>query len=100
MKPIAAVLGGVALCAACLASVPAGAQSASSRAEDAMDQILFDQNASDFVVYRIVNFGYIEVTFPSNTPRDVANRILEAARKSPNISGVRENFRGAACSRF
>lgn len=100
MKPIAAIFGRFAICAACLAPTPVLAQSASSRAEDAMDQILFDQDASDYVVYRIVNFGYVEVTFPSNTPRDVANRILDAARKSPNISGVRENFRGAACSRF
>jgi len=100
MQPIAAMLGGLALCIACLASTPVLAQTAASLAEDAMDQILFDQDASDFVVYRIVNFGYVEVTFPSNTPRDVANRILDAARKSPNISGVRENFRGAACSRF
>ncbi len=100
MKPIAAIFGGFAICAACLAPTPVLAQSASSRAEDAMDQILFDQDASDYLVYRIVNFGYVEVTFPSNTPRDVANRILDAARKSPNISGVRENFRGAACSRF
>lgn len=100
MKPIAALLSGLAVCTACLASMPVQAQSLSSRAEDAMDQILFDFDANDYVVYRVVNFGYIELTFPNNIPRDVANRILDAARKSPNISGVRENFRGAACSQF
>ncbi|CUA94633.1 hypothetical protein [Thiomonas bhubaneswarensis] len=100
MKTWTSVLAGATLCVAALAVLPAQAQSASSRAEDAMDQILFDFDASDYVSYRVVNFGYLEITFPSNTPRDVARRILDAARHSPDISGIRENFGGAACSRF
>ncbi|WP_079416378.1 hypothetical protein [Thiomonas intermedia] len=100
MKPWTFTLAAASLCVAALAMPSAQAQSASSRAEDAMDQILFDFDASDYVSYRVVNFGYLEITFPNNTPRDVAQRILDAAKHSPDISGVRENFRGASCSRF
>lgn len=77
------------------------AQDQSTQAEKALTELLFSEEADDFTAYRFINSrGYVEITFASNTPRDVAKRLMDKVKSLPNVNGARENFGGSACKRF
>ena len=79
----------------------ARAQDRSTRAEKALTELLFTEEADDFTAYRFINSrGYVEITFASNTPRDTAHGLLDKIWALPDVAGARENFGGTPCKRF
>jgi hypothetical protein len=76
-------------------------QDRSTRAEKALTELLFTEDADDFTAYRFINSrGYVEISFASNTPRDTAKGLLDKIRALPDVAGARENFGGSPCKRF
>lgn len=72
-----------------------------TRAEKALTELLFAEEADEFTSYRFVNTrGYLEIIFASNTPRDLARALMDKIRALPDVSGARERFVGAPCRRF
>lgn len=84
-----------------LVPVFARGQDKSALAEKALTGLLFDEEADEFTAYRFINSrGYVEITFASNTPSDLAKSLMVKIRTLPDISGARESFAGAPCRRF
>ncbi len=79
----------------------AWSQEQNSRAEKALTELLFSEEADEFTAYRFINSrGYVEIIFASNTPRDLAKDLLAKIKTLPDIAGVRESFAGTPCRRF
>lgn len=79
----------------------ARAQDRSNQAEKALTELLFTEEADDFTAYRFINRrGFVEITFASNTPRDVASRLMDKIKALPDVAGARESFGGTPCKRF
>jgi len=77
------------------------AQDRSIEAEKALTELLFNEEADEFTAYRFINArGYVEITFASNTPRDLAKELMAKIKSLPGISGARESFAGSPCRRF
>ncbi|MBL0917936.1 MAG: hypothetical protein IBJ14_04480 [Hydrogenophaga sp.] len=75
--------------------------SPNKRIEADLTELLFDLDADEYTAYRFTSSaGRLEITFASNTPRDLAKGVLEKIKAIPGVAGVRENFGGMACSRF
>lgn len=79
----------------------AWANDPNTRAEKALTELLFTEEADEFTSYRFVNArGYLEIIFASNTPRDLAQALMTKIRALPEVSGARESFVGTPCRRF
>lgn len=77
------------------------AQDRSTQAEKALTVLLFNEEADEFTAYRFINpRGYVEITFASNTPRDLAKALMEKIKALPDVAGARESFGGSPCKRF
>lgn len=69
--------------------------------EKALTELLFVEEADEFTAYRFVNTnGYLEITFASNIPRDLARGLMDKIKALPDVSGARERFVGTPCRRF
>ena len=91
-------LGGLFLA---LTPVIAQSQDTNARAEKALTELLFTEEADEFTSYRFVNSrGYLEIIFASNTPRDLAKELMTKIKAMPEVSGARESFAGTPCRRF
>ncbi|WP_291010494.1 hypothetical protein [Hydrogenophaga sp.] len=91
----------VAACALALLPAMARPQDQSARAERALTELLFTEEADEFTAYRFVNSrGYVEVIFASNIPRDLAKDLMAKIKALPEVSGARESFVGTPCRRF
>jgi len=71
-----------------------------SRANAAVANILFDQDADEFTSYRVNERGFVDVIFARNTPDDVYSAILNKLKNNPEINGVIAGKGGPACGRF
>lgn len=90
-----------AACALALLPAMARPQDQNARAETALTELLFAEEADEFTAYRFVNSrGYVEVIFASNIPRDLAKGLMVKIKALPEISGARESFVGTPCKRF
>ena len=88
----------LALCTGSALAFDAGRQ---QRIEARLTELLFDLDADEFTAYRFVTgSGRLEITFASNTPRDMAKDILVRIRALPEVTSARENFGGPTCGRF
>jgi hypothetical protein len=90
-----------AVCALALLPALARPQDTNARAEKALTELLFTEEADEFTAYRFVNArGYVEVIFASNIPRDLAKDLMAKIKALPEVSGARESFVGTPCRRF
>lgn len=76
------------------------AEDARTKATNAVTNILFDNNADDFVSYSIRENGFLDITFASNTPDPVYDKIITRLKNHPDIKGVLAGRDGPTCSSF
>ncbi len=71
-----------------------------TKADSAVSQILFNEDADEFASYRVKRNGYVDITFASNTPDAVYSALLDKLKSHPDIKGVLAGKGGPACKRF
>lgn len=97
MKPISLFL----TLALVLTGTPALADSAESKASEAVANVLFDFDGSnEFVSYVVRPDGYVDAVFANNTPDALYNEVVEKLRANKDIQGVLAGRGGPTCSRF
>lgn len=97
MKPISLFL----TLALVLTGTPALADSAESKASEAVANVLFDfDGSSEYVSYVVRPDGYVDAVFANNTPDALYNEVVEKLRANKDIQGVLAGRGGPTCSRF
>jgi len=79
---------------------PAGAEEVEDKTNAAIANILFENDADEFVSYSIRSDGWLDVTFASNTPDPIYSKILNKLETNPDIKGVLAGRNGPTCNRF
>ena len=73
---------------------------AEARADSAVSQILFNEDADEFSSYRVKRDGFVDITFAINTPDIIYSNLLNKLKNHPDIKGVLAGKGGPACKRF
>jgi len=69
-----------------------------SKATDAVTNILFEFQAEEYASYRVNEKGFVDITFPGNTPDLLYSLILNKLLHHPDISGVLAGKGGPNCN--
>lgn len=83
-----------------LIAPPAIAQDAESRANEAVSEPLFEEDAEAFTSFRVNERGFVDISFASDTPDAVYVRIVQKLESHPDVDGVLAGKGGPACRRF
>jgi hypothetical protein len=81
-------------------ATPLHAEDALSKADAAVSNILFDEEADEFTSYSISQDGFVDITLARNTPDPLYSKILNKLLKHPDIKGVLAGKGGPICSIF
>ena len=77
------------------------AESAGSKADLAVAEILFEYDgAEEFASYKVAEDGFVDITFAVNTPDSLYSEILGKLNSHTDINGVLAGKTGSFCSLF